>query len=782
METSGSSPASPGSNWRKWFSADRPIQDRGGDRLGRSTFAETIAAAIRGWHARDSLVVALDGLWGSGKSSVKNMVIDALADSDNAAVVVEFNPWEYANREELSAAFFEQIAITVGKADFGGNKSRELSRKWRRYSEYLRFGSEGLSDLMQVLLIGAGVIVTLCSTLLNDVFGLITGAIVTTALAVLKLSSRATGLVSEFFAVRARSREVSVQEAKNDIAETLRQISQPIVIFLDDIDRLTPNETLEIFQLVKANADLPNMIYVTLFDRVTVENNLQAALGAPGRQYLEKITQVVLSIPAAAGRRVREILFEGLDELLASLPANTPFDRQRWGNLFFGGLSHYFRNLRDVNRFLSSLAFQVTMYRSSGSFEVNPVDAIALEVLRLFEPGLFEVLAASKSVLTDGDPLGEAQKSRIEQQVSDVLAAASDQKREVCREIIKQLFPSIEWVFGGMHYTASQEDWDRELRVCSERNFDRYFAFCVVDGDVSQHVVERVLDLVGNREQLVEELTGINESGLLSPLLERLDAYKREIARENVTDFITALFDIGELLPRERSDGYKQGAAMHALRIAYWCLRGIDVVDERMSALGRALEFTNGISLPVRFVGLECQRARRKPNSDDHLFPDERYDELKSLALKIVLRAREEKRLTNTPELSYVLHCWAEWGDHEDVRQFCSRMTRTSDGIIRLSRAFLSRSTSHSVGDHVGKEHWYVRLGDVERFVSVDELRKGLDRVEKNELSGEDELAVGQLQRAIARRMAGKPDFGGGGSDDDDDDAGDLRLGRERSE
>lgn len=56
------------------FSADRPIRSRDEDQLYRRTFAEELARAVCGWRDNDSLVIALYGPWGSGKSSIKNMV------------------------------------------------------------------------------------------------------------------------------------------------------------------------------------------------------------------------------------------------------------------------------------------------------------------------------------------------------------------------------------------------------------------------------------------------------------------------------------------------------------------------------------------------------------------------------------------------------------------------------------------------------------------------------------------------------------------------------------
>ena len=75
------------------FSADRPIGCIEEDLLGRAPFAESLAAAIKGWRGNESLVVALYGAWGSGKSLVKNMVLETLRSAEvNCPLIIEFNP------------------------------------------------------------------------------------------------------------------------------------------------------------------------------------------------------------------------------------------------------------------------------------------------------------------------------------------------------------------------------------------------------------------------------------------------------------------------------------------------------------------------------------------------------------------------------------------------------------------------------------------------------------------------------------------------------------------
>ncbi len=61
---------------------------------------------------------------------------------------------------------------------------------------------------------------------------------------------------------------------------------------IDDIDRLIPSEVQELFQLIKVNADFPNVVYLVLFDRSVVEKNIEKVVAVSGRDYLEKIVQV----------------------------------------------------------------------------------------------------------------------------------------------------------------------------------------------------------------------------------------------------------------------------------------------------------------------------------------------------------------------------------------------------------------------------------------------------------------------------------------------------------
>src|SRR6266508_4414500 len=123
------------------FSADRPIESVDEDLLGRGPFSESLAKAIDGWREKDSLILGLYGPWGSGKSSIKNMVREVLTQSRTGPLrIVEYNPWQWAGQEQLAEGFFNEVGAALGRSD-KTKKGRKRAALWQAYSAYLHVGA-----------------------------------------------------------------------------------------------------------------------------------------------------------------------------------------------------------------------------------------------------------------------------------------------------------------------------------------------------------------------------------------------------------------------------------------------------------------------------------------------------------------------------------------------------------------------------------------------------------------------------------------------------------------
>lgn len=98
------------------FANDRPIKAAEQDLLGRSAFSKNLAAAIVGWKNQECLVIALTGLRGSGRSSIKNLAIQELIATPHLEVI-EHNPWEWTAQEKLSESFFDEVSRAIRRKE-----------------------------------------------------------------------------------------------------------------------------------------------------------------------------------------------------------------------------------------------------------------------------------------------------------------------------------------------------------------------------------------------------------------------------------------------------------------------------------------------------------------------------------------------------------------------------------------------------------------------------------------------------------------------------------------
>ena len=91
------------------------------DELGRHSFAEHLAKGLLSMRVLEGYVVAVFGHWGSGKSTLLNFVQHFLikAPKTNRPIIVEFNPWWFSGRDDLTKLFFGQLLRGISKWQAG---------------------------------------------------------------------------------------------------------------------------------------------------------------------------------------------------------------------------------------------------------------------------------------------------------------------------------------------------------------------------------------------------------------------------------------------------------------------------------------------------------------------------------------------------------------------------------------------------------------------------------------------------------------------------------------
>jgi predicted KAP-like P-loop ATPase len=122
--------------------------------------------------------------------------------------------------------------------------------------------------------------------------------------------------ISDWMAARADAQRRTLEERKQELSGLLKKNDHPILVVIDNIDRLIAMEIQLIFRVVKANLDLSKVSYLLLFQRDIVEGALTEVSSSPsGRNFLDKIVQAGFDMPAVEPQRLQQVLFTELNKI-----------------------------------------------------------------------------------------------------------------------------------------------------------------------------------------------------------------------------------------------------------------------------------------------------------------------------------------------------------------------------------------------------------------------------------------------------------------------------------
>lgn len=565
------------------FTPEQPISSRIDDILGRTEFAARLAGAVHDWTQPKSLVIGLHGSWGSGKTSVLNLLRESLEKASSQAVptVIEFNPWMISGQEQLLHHFFVEIAQELDLQN-QEDRDQELADKLRMYSHLLLASPDStrVESIISYFLPTTGALSVLAGAALwlwpSAVWGPIIGIF-----GILLLLARISGTVmrgaADFLQTRATKARKTLLRQKQEICDLLSERGRKLLIIIDDIDRLTRVEVRQIIRLIRVNSDFPNTVFLLAFDRSIIERSLDDISGVSGRDYLEKVAQVSFEVPDTNPVRIRRFFLSELDRVLNSLPAGWEkcFDMERWENLYHSGFRDSFTSIRNIKRFCNTLRFNLLMLVKDGVLEVNPIDFMAIECIRIFCPEYYAFMRHHKELFAfvDSDVIGDhshLQREQRQEQLDDSLRLIPKHRRESIKGIIKRTFPGT---FDNTTWgPAWLSTWNKNLRVKSPEFYDAYFRL-TPGGDedaVTQGDITRVLASASNLERFSCMLREHIDRGTIRTVLQRLQDFtddNRAIPDERIAVVVQSLFDISDDLPESTEYMLDFGATMDVMRI-----------------------------------------------------------------------------------------------------------------------------------------------------------------------------------------------------------------------
>ncbi|MCP4745646.1 MAG: hypothetical protein GY874_05815 [Desulfobacteraceae bacterium] len=735
------------------FIYDKPIETENDDFLGRKQFSQHLGRALLNWKEKESLVIAINGEWGSGKSSIINLSNEIIKKSndEDKPTIIEFNPWCFSEDNKLGEHFFNEIAKELAIRN-ETKRDKGIARKLSFYASLLSLapGKDLLTDLSSKILIILGLMGISSSQLINWID--IPNNWIQNGLFVIGFLLMLPGIFKEFFKKlaiffekKAEYYSKPVSEIKEKLKKELYDRKKKLVIVVDDIDRLNQSEIGQILRLIRVNADFPNTIYLLAFDRSIIEKNLEKQTGISGKDYLNKIIQVNFDVPFVNPTKVHTFLLKELDRILEVLPKSAQkyfaLDNPHWPNVYHSGFKNFFKNIRDVKNYVSSLEFNISQMYQDEVMEVNPIDFFAIEVIRVFAPDFYWFMRDKNTLFTSTDRndrtsvANNLRKDGIER-ISNKLPNGI---KESVLELIKKLFPQIDGVFQSGYSTYGndwQRSWSNDLRVCATKNFDSYFTL-IPGGDeeeLSQFEIENILSKTNSEKEFEKILREHINSGKIRKTLQRIQDFtddQNHIPQGNVKNVVRVLFNISDDLPAERSGMMDFGADMDSMRIIYQLLKRETEKEKNFEILKGAIPSSKGLFGPLQKISLES--SIREEDSGKYIVPEDKIEELQKLCLEKI-KGKNTNDLLNHKNLLYILYSWKEWDENETWKKFLEEIIDNDRKLALLLEHFISKTTHQTVGDHGATITEKFNYNDLGNFFELDELekiQKKMDKIKK---------------------------------------------------
>lgn len=540
---------------------DKPILRPQDDTLQRNESARCFARQILNIDVTEGLTVGVIGPWGSGKTSFINLARNFW--KQEGVQVLTFNPWMFSGTEQLVKYFFAELSTQMRLKSSLGKAGKVLDDL-----------GTGLSGFGWVPLIGTW-------------------------------TERIHTVIS-FIGKILKRKEYSIEILRMRVKKALRELDKPIVVILDDIDRLENQEIRNIFQLVKLTANFPNVIYVLIFDRHPVQNALES-YGISGHDYLDKIIQYRYNIVECSPELLNQTLDITIGDVLSALYIEDK-DLNLRSTILREIVRPLIRNMRDIKRFV--VAAYGAINELNGKVAVD--DILALEAIRIFLPDVFEELHKSIDLLTDTYDWEDggirashifddanARKGRI-----DRLLEASNDRQEVIRALIRYVFPDAQEYLDGDNAGIGHEDNCLTTNRVSHKSILRIYLERFVSEDLELVRYAKVAShFLTDAHALDSYLRSLDRRQLVK-VIAYLGTFHEEFTHESAVPGCVVLLNLLPDLPNRSVGMFDTPAWVRVVRVMYRLLSVFDCDDEVVSAVQKIIRRVGSLSLQQLLINV----------------------------------------------------------------------------------------------------------------------------------------------------------------------------------
>lgn len=387
---------------------DSPLQKNEDDKLQMQSFEIALTEFIE--NTATPISIALQGEWGSGKTSLMNRLDKQLCEDKNKPYYgIWLNTWHYALMNDSKTILFGIINALI-------NDVLDISKK--EHPEKLK------SLIKDVYNVGKSILKGISKVAVKT--------------AVSQINDGAADAIDEAVFTEKGTQEHNLSDLRNKLGELITELINKnketgikktgLVFFIDDLDRIEPSLAVKILELLKNIFEIDHCIFVLAIDYEVVVKGLKDKFGELNaqnerefRSFFDKIIQLPFQMPLNT-----YVIDDYINEMLVSVGFITESETDmdfiqslvQFTNLSVGS------NPRSIKRLANTLSFINLLIKSRNSLtQTNQKLAkyekqliFGLTCLQTAFSGVFNLLAENPNIENWTDEF--AKKQNIESYAS----------------------------------------------------------------------------------------------------------------------------------------------------------------------------------------------------------------------------------------------------------------------------------------------------------------------------------------------------------------------------
>lgn len=679
------------------LNSEKEIRKESEDRLGRIDFADKLAKNIYAYENEESLTIGVIGGWGSGKSSLINLVLRKLEWRQNI-IIIRFNPWLFSNQSNLYHQFFKILISTLKNKEIEDENLFKIKTNPQR-SIFKKSEIKTLTDYFNYIDDS------------NDKFDF------------------------DDFSLSSKLLESygSLDALKSKCDEYFEKLGYKIIVVIDDIDRLINEEIKQVFTLVKSLADFKNFIYILSFDIVVVSKALNEYHSDYKYKFLEKIVQIPIRVPDVTFSKMEQLIIEDIKPI---------YDRYSIGSYIndgddfyqiLGYLELFIKNVRDLKRFVNVLEF----YLNGFVDDININDCFLILALQLFEYKVFLELRNNKRILTlkigvdSNDP-----NNRLNLFYNEIDEVRENISLVNLKFVLENLFPMLKYQSRENHPHSYFKNLGKKHKIGNNNHFDKYFTFALENGDVSVNTLNKLLK-PANMDVVSHIFNPLNDEKHNRFLFDELSLIAGEIPKKNSQLVILRLMKIGDELKILR---YSRDNLNKSLDVLF---KNFESIEFSCEIFDKCFSFENNIYTISQYIHhISVKKITHGVSVDELIFDEDNIERYEKLVLEKIKRQSHDESFFNHRYLSDILDVWRYYEDDKSiVKDYVISKTTDNNDLIEFLKKYKISDVEYSTEDFGSKDvfdfdssfQYYFESLNKNYFDNLNDLNDRINRILNDE-------------------------------------------------